>query len=377
MASYHFAVQIIARSKGGNTLKAAAYRAAAKLRDAAGAVHDFSRRRGVVHTEILAPEGSAAFLRDRQQLWSHVEQLEKRRDAQLAREINLALPAELTDAQRLALVRGFIQEQFVARGMVADFAIHAPVAEKGDDSRNHHAHVMVTLRQATPEGLRKTKTREWNSDELLKAWREAWAKAQNRALERAGQRDRVDHRTLAAQRQDARARGDRPRAAMLDRQPEIHVGPKARAMSGRGVMPARKARTVATSRPQGGVWYSSPDRDKRRREVDYGRFDQMTRYAWNLGRIDANRERFARRRDRHELYAARVRNLVLRAQRTGAGPKRRPRRPGHGDWLLMTLEAIIGALLGIERRHVDRRRGLVRYLDHRRSRSGGRTRTRF
>jgi hypothetical protein len=150
-------------------------------------------------------------------------------------------------------------------------------------------------------------------------------------------------------------------------------------MSGRGVMPLRATRVVATSRPRGGVWYSSPDHGKRRREVDYGRFDQMTRYAWNMHRIEGNRARFARRRERHELFAARTRNLVLRGlqRQYQLNPKRRPRRPGHGDWLLMTLEAIIGALLGIERRHVDRRRGLIRYLDHRRSRSGGRIRTRF
>ncbi len=141
MASYHFAAQIISRGQGRSAIAAAAYRAGARLNhEQSGRVSDYANRRGVVHAEIMAPEGTAPRLQERESLWNFVEASEKRKDAQLAREINMALPHELNDAERLALVRAYVTEQFVARGMIADFAIHVPVSEHGDDARNHHAH---------------------------------------------------------------------------------------------------------------------------------------------------------------------------------------------------------------------------------------------
>ncbi|AMA60105.1 hypothetical protein BCCGELA001_30295 [Bradyrhizobium sp. CCGE-LA001] len=125
----------------------AAYRAGQRLTDERRGIDvDFRRRRGVVHAEILAPEGSADWLLDRETLWNGVERMETRRDAQLAREINMALPYELNADEQLALVRSFVLEQFVSLGMVADIAIHAPVIEKWDDPRNFHAHVLLTMR---------------------------------------------------------------------------------------------------------------------------------------------------------------------------------------------------------------------------------------
>jgi ATP-dependent exoDNAse (exonuclease V) alpha subunit len=223
----------------------AAYRAGERLQDIrSGKECDFSRRRGVAHSEILLPEGAAPFLADREKLWNYVERMEARQDAQLAREINFALPHELDAVQRRELVLGFVREAFVSRGMVADVAIHEPVPEKGDDPRNHHAHVMLTMRQATRTGLRPVKTREWNSDALLREWRGQWAGHQNRALERAGHGARVDHRTLERQREDAIARKDRVAAAALDREPEIHIGPQAAKAS-------RKKRRVSRDREAG------------------------------------------------------------------------------------------------------------------------------
>lgn len=108
--------------------------------------------------------------------------------------------------------------------MVADVAIQEPVLEKGDDPRNHHVHVLLTLRQATPDGLRRVKTREWNSELLLEQWRAQWEQHQNRALERAGLADRVDHRSLAKQMEAAIARHDYKAAARVNRRPEIHLG---------------------------------------------------------------------------------------------------------------------------------------------------------
>jgi hypothetical protein len=299
----------------------AAYRAGQKLTDeTSGRVADFSGRRGVVHSEIMAPEGSAPWLRDRERLWNYVEKIELRKDAQLGREINLALPAELSDAERLELVRTFVAEQFVALGMVADIAIHQPVPEKGDDIRNHHAHVLLTLRQATAEGLRRVKTREWNSDTVLKGWRAAWSEAQNRALAQANRRERVDHRTLEAQRQQAAAEGNRQKAAELNRKPETHIGPRARQLDGRairdGYAPPSKRRIRPTARPSGGQFRSSPDRDRRHRDIDYPRIDQRrTRAAFIRELVDGQQKRTRQRADHYEARQARIRDKGARAER--------------------------------------------------------------
>lgn len=140
MASYYFSVQVVKRSAGRSVIAMAAYRAGERLHNVRRDVtEDYSHRRGVVHREIMAPDGSASWLTDRETLWNAVEAGEKRVDAQLARELNVALPHELTPDQRLELIRGFIAEQFVSRGMVADLAIHEPVIEKGDNPLNHRA----------------------------------------------------------------------------------------------------------------------------------------------------------------------------------------------------------------------------------------------
>ena len=221
-------MQIIQRSKGRSAIAAAAYRAGERLVDAEGTVHDYTRRQGVVYTTILAPAGSAPFLANRNKLWLTSERLDTRADAQLAREVVLALPAELDSDRRQELALTFVQEAFVGRGMVADVAIHAPVPEKGDHPNNHHVHVLLTQRQATATGLHRVKTREWNSDDLLREWRALWAKYQNEALRAAGHGVRVDHRTLEVQRKDAVACGDLKLAAKLDRKPEIQLGKHAR-----------------------------------------------------------------------------------------------------------------------------------------------------
>src|SRR5690606_30021356 len=169
-------------------------------------------RSGVEHTEILAPANAPEWVQDRAALWNAVEVAETRKNSQVAREIRVALPAELTPTERVELVREFCQREFVDRGMIADIAHHAPGRE-GDD-RNHHAHIMLTTREIGPDGF-TTKNRDWNSVEVLEGWREAWARDSNRALERSGLEERIDHRTLEAQRIEAqenafaaRERGD-------------------------------------------------------------------------------------------------------------------------------------------------------------------------
>lgn len=341
----------------------AAYRAGARLDDRRSErpggqkdrVVDYRRKRGVAHAEIMAPEDSAEWLRDRTELWNRVEAMEKRHDAQLAREINLALPAELTAEARLALVRDYVRTQFVAEGMVADVAIHAPIAARGDNIRNHHAHIMLTLRQATAEGLRATKTREWNAQDRLAGWRAAWAEAQNRALERAGVRERVDHRSLQAQRAEAVARGDRMSAAMLDRLPELHEGPRARKLATRVQVRSRQVER-STARPVAGGWVSAKTRAKRTRVVDYASIDRGTRSAYARSRLEARQAHTARRQERAERQAARGRDQLLRLERQlrmAHAPKGRAR----ADLLLRLTRELERLLAGLTaRRRADRLR---------------------
>ena len=229
MAIYHFDASVISRSKGRSATAAAAYRTAEVINDhRTGEVHDYTRKGGVLHTEIIAPDNAPAWVHDRSALWNAVEDAERRKDAQVAREVRVALPSELTTEQNADLVRAFVQEQFVARGMIADVALHAPGRE--GDQRNHHAHIMLTTREVGPEGF-GAKNRDWNAKELLVSWRGSWAEHVNDTLERCDIHERVDHRTLVAQRADALSlahdageRGDEPaqaehmaRAVELDR----------------------------------------------------------------------------------------------------------------------------------------------------------------
>ena len=173
MAQYRLSAQVITRADG-SAPSFAAYRAGVALADeATGEVHDYSRRRGVVEAEILAPPGAPGWATDRARLWNEVERAEKRDDAQLAREIQLSLPSELTAEQRHELLREFVRREFVALGMVADVAIHAPervthkmlehkpdqyfvVRDDGSmDNDNWHAHILLTLREIGPGGFGK------------------------------------------------------------------------------------------------------------------------------------------------------------------------------------------------------------------------------
>jgi len=215
-------------------LAAAAYRAGARLYDQAHATcHDYIAKAGrVVASEIIGPSHMPEALKDRAQLWNTVEATEKRRDAQLAREFLLSLPHELTDAERIALVRGFVQEQCVAKGMIADIAWHRPDTARGEHPHNHHAHVLTTLRRCTRDGLAPVKTRAWNAQSQLQAWRAAYAAHCNQALARSGHQARVDHRRLAAQKVDALQNGDLRSAFRLNRFPEPYI-PRAALRAGR------------------------------------------------------------------------------------------------------------------------------------------------
>ena len=231
MAIYHLRASMISRSAGRSATGAAAYRSGERIHDRrTGLDFDYRARSGVEHVEILAPAHAPEWVHDRSALWNGVEAAETRKNSQLAREIRVALPAELSHEQRVELVRDFCQRSFVDHGMVADIALHAPGLTS--DERNHHAHILLTTREIGAEGF-TAKNRDWNAVAVLEDWREAWAQDANAALERAGHALRIDHRTLEAQRAEAlelaaeaRARGDEVeelaqtvRAVELDREP--------------------------------------------------------------------------------------------------------------------------------------------------------------
>jgi hypothetical protein len=218
MAIYRFEAKVIARSQGRSATASAAYRAAESIEDErTGAVFDYTRKRGVLYSEIITPPNTPAWMEDRAQLWNAVEKAEKRRDAQLARDLLLSLPHELTHEQRRELVREFVTAEFVAQGMIADVAIHAP--DRQADERNHHVHILLTMRAITADGF-GNKVREWNATNQLEAWREHWADAVNRHLDQHGHEARVDHRSLADQG--------------IDREPEPKQGPVATEMEREG-----------------------------------------------------------------------------------------------------------------------------------------------
>jgi hypothetical protein len=224
MAIYHLTAKTIGRNQGRSATAAAAYRAGVRLVDErTGLVFDFTRKRGVDGAEILAPDGAPP---DRASLWNAVEKAEKRIDAQVAREIEIALPRELSTDDMRRLVRAFVQEQFVAKGMLADVAFHNLTGT------NPHAHILLTLREWSAAGF-GPKRREWNDRALCAEWRERWADHANAALSTAGQRARIDSRSLIEQAADAAEQGDTAKAASLMREPTVHErgNPAARAQN--------------------------------------------------------------------------------------------------------------------------------------------------
>lgn len=200
MAIYHLAVKSVSRSTGRSAVAAVAYRAGVCLENERdGLVHDYTRRGGVEDTFIVAPEG-AEWAQDRSALWNAAEAAEKRKDAKVAREYELGLPAELDAGQRRDLVRAFAEDIRDRYGVAVDAAIHAP-HDYGDD-RNHHAHVMTTTREVGPDGL-GAKTRQLDvrtsASVEVEAIRERWAGMVNGALELAQVAERVDHRSYERQ----------------------------------------------------------------------------------------------------------------------------------------------------------------------------------
>ena len=247
MALYHFHVDQVKRSAGQSAIACAAYRAGEKLySEYYGETNDYSRKNGVLHTEILLPPHAPTEYKDRQTLWNAVEKAEKNKKAQLAYNFDIALQNELSMEENVALARRFVQEHFVSKGMIADLAVHEPDKENGIS--NPHFHVLTTMRPLNPDGTWGNKqhreyvldengerkkdengnyiftavhTTDWGEPKTLDHWREVWCKMVNSEFERKGIAARIDHRSYEAQG--------------IEQIPTVHEGPLVQKMEQRGV----------------------------------------------------------------------------------------------------------------------------------------------
>ena len=248
MAIYHLTVKTIGRSDGRSATAAAAYRAGVEITDKrTGEVHDFTRKSGVLSADLVLPADAPAWASDRARLWNAVEQAETRKNSTVAREFEVALPAELSVDARAQLARDFAAELVARHSCVADVAVHMP--NDDGDNRNHHSHILLSTRRLTGDGFGE-KTRELDDlktgPQLVREWRVRWAEMGGEALERAGfkieaDRHRVGHLLLPDQVQAARARGDMEFVeANEDREPTRHLGPHATAIERRTGQLSRK-----------------------------------------------------------------------------------------------------------------------------------------
>jgi hypothetical protein len=215
--------KVVSRGGGGSAAAAAAYRSGEKIKDeATGKTHDYTKKQGVDHSEILSPIAATPgneWLTDRSKLWNRVEAVEKRYDAQLAREMIIAIPRELAQPDQINLVREYVQTTFVDRGMIADINIHHL------DGTNPHAHVMLTMRELKIDerGIVSfgNKDRSWNDKKLLETQIKEWEIVANKYLDRAGIDTRIDSRSYAEQG--------------VSRIPQIHLGKNVTAMRRQGI----------------------------------------------------------------------------------------------------------------------------------------------
>ena len=247
IAIYHCSIKIVSRGKGKSAVAAAAYRSGEKLTNEwDGLTHDYTKKGGVVHSEILLPAHAPSAFSDRSTLWNSVELSEKSNNAQLAREVEIALPVELSREEQTRLVREYCSSQFVSKGMIADFNLH------DTGGGNPHAHILLTMRPLDEKGAwlpkskkeyvldengerirlpsgryktRKVDLVDWNNRENAEVWRRAWADLANEYLEKNNRPERIDHRSYERQG--------------IDQIPTVHVGVSATQMEKKGIVTER------------------------------------------------------------------------------------------------------------------------------------------
>lgn len=198
MAIFHLEFKIVKRSEGMSSCRKAAYHARCRITDdRTGNTYDFSHRTDLFHHLILAPISAPAdIVENSSALWNEVERVERQKDGQTARYFDVAIPCELNNEDKIKLVVEYCQKNFVDKGMIADIAFHDL------DGNNPHAHVMLTLKPITADGFGK-KERSWNDKKNVILWREAWSALANRYLTAAGSNERIDHRSIEAQHNEA------------------------------------------------------------------------------------------------------------------------------------------------------------------------------
>ncbi|MDU2648547.1 MobQ family relaxase [Anaerococcus vaginalis] len=247
MAIYHLCIKIISRGKGKSAVAASAYRSGEMIENEYdGIVHDFTRKGGIAYTEILLPQNAPQEFVNRSVLWNSVEKIEKSKNSQLAREIEIALPKELNREKQIELVREYVKENFVKVGMCADISLH----DKNDG--NPHAHILLTMRPLNKDKTwgakskkeyildengekvklkngnyktRKIDTVDWNEQEKAEQWRKAWADITNKYLEENSIKEKVDHRSY--QRQG------------IEQIPTVHLGVSASQIEKKGIVTDR------------------------------------------------------------------------------------------------------------------------------------------
>ena len=199
MAIYHFSMKTISRSAGRTATAAAAYRAGVAITDMkTGEIHNYVYKKGVLGKGIVLPANAPKWAFDREKLWNAAEESEKRKNSTVAREIVLALPAELDGQVRERMVRAFAEKLSIRHKVAVDYALHEPNA-KGDN-RNYHAHLLMSTRRLTADGFTE-KTRELDERKSgeVEYWREEWANHANRYLAEHNRPERISHLSLAEQ----------------------------------------------------------------------------------------------------------------------------------------------------------------------------------
>jgi Ti-type conjugative transfer relaxase TraA len=243
MAIYHLHVKVIGRKSGSSAVASAAYRSASRLHDRRqGRVQDFTAKRGVVHSEVLLPDNAPEAWSDRERLWNDVEAFEVRKDAQLAREVEFAIPREMSEAQGIELARDFVQAEFVDRGMIADLNVHWDIREDG--MPKPHAHVILTMRAVDENGF-GPKVRDWNRTEMVERWRERWAALANERLAELDIDARIDHRSFEAQG--------------IALEPQTKIGASAQRIEGEGIEADRAEMHREIARNNGARIIADPD----------------------------------------------------------------------------------------------------------------------
>ena len=236
LAIYSANMKGFSRGKGQSAVAGAAYRACERIEEQeTGNVYDYTRKQGLLHEAIITPANLNVpdWTQQRSELWNKIHEVETATNARLAREIRIALPHELNDEQRVELAGDYAQWVADRHQVVCDFVIHSP--DKNGDERNYHMHMMMTTKQITEDGFRKTKSVTTNGRTVrfiplddkklggaeVKAMREQVAHCMNDALEKAGSDARVDHRSYVEQE--------------LDIIPMIHLGKEATNLERQGI----------------------------------------------------------------------------------------------------------------------------------------------